>query len=202
MQFITKDNNIIKLFEESRALLKGHFFLSAGLHSEAYVQCSQITKSPDICAKLCKMLAEKVIEKFGKNAFDIIVAPAMGGVIPGYEMGRQLGLDAYFCERVNGEFTLRRGYNLNKGARVLVIEDVITTGKSSIETFECIEKFGGVVVGEASLVNRNYSNNVDLRGVPFVSLLEMDLPTYLPEDLPEHLKNTPVIKPGSRFINE
>jgi len=196
-----KEQEILQEFAAAKAILKGHFILSSGLHSDTYMQCARVLMQPKRAEKLCAALAFKFEEKLGKNFADIVVAPAMGGVVVGYEMARQLGLPTIFCERVNGQFELRRGFELEKDARVLVIEDVITTGKSSLETFELVKKFGAKVVAEASLVDR--SSDADLQkkmGVPVVSLLKIDVKTFDENNVPEELKNIPAIKPGSRFI--
>ncbi len=196
-----KEQEILQEFAEAKAILKGHFILSSGLHSDTYMQCARVLMEPKRAEKLCSELAKKIENKLGKNFADIVVAPAMGGVVVGYEMARQLGLPTIFCERVNGQFELRRGFELEKGARVLVIEDVITTGKSSLETFDLVKKLGAEVVAEASLVNR--SGDADLvkkMGVPVVSLLTIDVKTFDENNVPDELKNIPAIKPGSRFI--
>ncbi len=169
---------------------------------------SQITppdqvSHPTLAAKLCQLLATKIAARFGKNSIDLVVSPAMGGVIVGYEMARQLDVAAIFCERVTGVFELRRGFELEKGARVLVIEDVITTGKSSLETFDLVKKLGAEVVAEASLVDR--SGDADLAkkmGVPVVSLLTVNVKTFDENNVPKELKNIPAVKPGSRFITK
>lgn len=196
-----KEQEILQEFAAAKAILKGHFILSSGLHSDTYMQCARVLMDPKRAEKLCAELAKKIENKLGKNFADIVVAPAMGGVVVGYEMARQLGLPTIFCERVNGQFELRRGFELEKGARVLVIEDVITTGKSSLETFDLVKKLGAEVVAEASLVDR--SGDADLSnkmGVPVVSLLTIDVKTFDENNVPDELKNIPAIKPGSRFI--
>lgn len=196
-----KEQEILQEFAEAKAILKGHFILSSGLHSDTYMQCARVLMNPKIAAKLCLELAKKVEEKLGKNFADIVVAPAMGGVIVGYEMAKQLGLPSIFCERVNGIFELRRGFDLAKNARVLVIEDVITTGKSSLETYELVKKFGAKVVAEASLVDRSGETNLeDKMGVPVISLLKVDVKTFDENNIPKELANIEAIKPGSRFI--
>ncbi len=196
-----KEQEILQEFAAAKAILKGHFILSSGLHSDTYMQCARVLMDPKRAEKLCAELAKKIENKLGKNFADIVVAPAMGGVVVGYEMARQLGLPTIFCERVNGQFELRRGFELEKDARVLVIEDVITTGKSSLETFDLVKKLGAEVVAEASLVDR--SGDADLSnkmGVPVVSLLTIDVKTFDENNVPAELKNIPAIKPGSRFI--
>ena len=196
-----KEQEILQEFADAKAILQGHFILSSGLHSDTYMQCARVLMQPKRAEKLCAELAKKIRDQLGKNFADIVVAPAMGGVIVGYEMGRQLGLPTIFCERVNGQFELRRGFELAKDARVLVIEDVITTGKSSLETFELVKKFGAKVVAEASLVDRSNDENLEEKmGVPVVSLLTIEVKTFDENNVPEELKNIPAIKPGSRFI--
>jgi orotate phosphoribosyltransferase len=196
-----KEQEILQEFAAAKAILKGHFILSSGLHSDTYMQCARVLMQPKIAEKLCSALAKKIEKKLGKNFADIVVAPAMGGVVVGYEMARQLGLPTIFCERVNGQFELRRGFELEKGARVLVVEDVITTGKSSLETFELIKKFGAKIVAEASLVDRSGDANLaNKMGVSLISLLKIDVKTFDENNVPEELKNIPAIKPGSRFI--
>jgi len=200
VNYITEDRDLISKFEDIGALLHGHFFLSAGLHSASYVQCSRITSNPTRAEYFFNRLAQKVTDQFGENAFDVVVGPAMGGVIPSYELGRQFGIKAMFCERVNGIFELRRGFHLDENTRVLIAEDVVTTGKSSMEAIECVQKYGAKIIAEACLVNRNASQIKNINGLPLVSLLELDIVTYLPEEVPEELKKIPVTKPGSRFL--
>lgn len=157
--------------------------------------------NPNRAEILCKALAEKINERLGENAFDLVVAPAMGGVIVGYEVARQLGLESIFCERVNGIFELRRGFNLEQNARVLVVEDVITTGKSSLETYDLVRKLGGIVAAEASLVDRSGDDKLEEKmGVPVISLIKLDIRTFAENEVPEDLKGVPAVKPGSRFL--
>lgn len=196
-----KEQEILQEFTAAKAILKGHFILSSGLHSDTYMQCARVLMNPKRAEKLCAALAKKVEERLGKDFADIVVAPAMGGVVVGYEMGRQLNLDAIFCERVNGEFQLRRGFELFENARVLVVEDVITTGKSSLETFDLVKKYGGKVVAEISLVDRSGEDDLQNKmNVPVISLLKVNVKTFDKNHIPEELKNIPVVKPGSRFI--
>ncbi|MBM5782627.1 MAG: orotate phosphoribosyltransferase [Pelagibacterales bacterium] len=198
-----KEQEILQEFADSKAILKGHFILSSGLHSDTYMQCARVLMNPKRAEKLCSALAEKVEERLGKNFFDIVVAPAMGGVVVGYEMGRQLGLETIFCERVNGIFELRRGFELPKESRVLVVEDVITTGKSSLETYALVEKFGAKVVAECSLVDRSNDRNLEQKmKVPVISLLQIEVQTFDENNVPENLKDIPAVKPGSRFIQK
>lgn len=196
-------NNFIEEFTKSNAILKGHFILSSGLHSDTYMQCARVLMNPKRSEFLCKALADKIIEKFGQNAFDLVVCPAMGGVIVGYELARQLGLEAIFCERVNGKFEFRRGFVLEQNSRVLVVEDVITTGKSSLETYDLIKEMGGKIIAEASLVDRSGDEKLEEKmQVPLISLIKLEIRTFDEDNIPEDLKNIPAIKPGSRFLTK
>lgn len=194
------EQNILQEFKDAEAILNGHFILSSGLHSDTYLQCARVLMDPKRSERLCSALAKKVNEKLGENSIDIIVAPAMGGVVVGYEMGRQLGVKTIFCERVDGKFEIRRGFSIDPGARVLVVEDVVTTGKSSLETMDCIKEYGGKVVAEASLIDRS-NGKADL-GVPLISLLSLEVQTFTEDNLPPTLKNTPAVKPGSRWLGK
>jgi orotate phosphoribosyltransferase len=196
-----KEQEILQEFVAVKAILKGHFILSSGLHSDTYMQCARVLMQPKVAKKLCGELAKKIESKLGKNFADIVVAPAMGGVVVGYEMGCQLGLPTIFCERVNGQFELRRGFELQKNARVLVVEDVITTGKSSLETFDLVKKFGAKIVAECCLVNRSGDKNLEEKmSVPVISLLEINVKTFDENNVPPELQAIAPIKPGSRFI--
>ncbi|MBM3618118.1 MAG: orotate phosphoribosyltransferase [Alphaproteobacteria bacterium] len=188
---------ILKEFEDAQAILKGHFKLSSGLHSDTYLQCARVLMDARRAERLCKLLADKV-RASDIGQIDIVVAPAMGGVVVGYEMGRQLGVEGIFCERQDGQFAIRRGFSFPEGARVLMVEDVVTTGKSSLEAMECVKAHGGVIVGEASLVNRAGGKNP--LPVPLVSLLELDVQSWTEDALPPHLQAIPAVKPGSRWL--
>jgi orotate phosphoribosyltransferase len=187
---------IVKEFEAAEAILRGHFVLSSGLHSDTYLQCARVLMDPARANRLCYALADK-IRAAGVHA-DCVIAPAMGGVVVGYEMGRQLGLNTMFCERQDGCFALRRGFGIEKGARVLLVEDVVTTGKSSLEAVKCIESHGGEVVAEASLVDR--SGGRHSLPFPLISLLTLDVKTYSDADLPAELAAIEITKPGSRWL--
>lgn len=189
---------ILAEFEASEAILKGHFILSSGLHSDTYLQCARVLMNPARADRLCKALADKVRSTIGDTRIDMVVAPAMGGVVVGYEMGRQLGVESIFCEREQGAFTLRRGFDITDGANVLLVEDVVTTGKSSLETVDCIKAYGGTVVAEACLVDR--SSGKAHVPFPLVSLLTVEVATYEPTKLPHSLAEIPAIKPGSRWL--
>ncbi|WP_265023405.1 MULTISPECIES: orotate phosphoribosyltransferase [unclassified Wolbachia] len=191
---LDENNLIIKEFKEAEAILHGHFVLSSGLHSDTYIQCAKIFENPSRAMKVCALLADK-IKKELNSSIDLILSPAIGGIIVGYEIGRQLGIKTMFCERVNGKFELRRGFKIKKGEKILLIEDVITTGKSSLEAVECAEGKGGKVVAEASLIKRNSETKLPF---PVISLIELNIKNYSEEELPSELKQLPITKPGSR----
>ena len=196
-----KEQEVLQEFINAKAILKGHFILSSGLHSDTYMQCARVLMEPKRAEKLCNSLAKKITETLGDNFADIVVAPAMGGVVVGYELARQINLPTIFCERVNGIFELRRGFELPQNARVLVVEDVITTGKSSLETFDLIKKLGGKIIAEACLVDRSGNKNLAQKiGVPIVSLMTIAVQTFDENNIPENLKNVEAVKPGSRFL--
>ncbi len=189
-----KSLNILK---KTNALLEGHFVLSSGLHSSKYIQCAKLLSFPKLADKICKSLANKIKKKFKK--IDLILAPAMGGVIIGYEIGKLLKKETIFCERVNGKFTLRRGFNIKKGARVLIIEDVITTGKSSLECVKLIKKSKAKLIGFAAIIDRSTQQALKIK-TGITSHLKIDVPTYKSNKLPPELKSIPITTPGSRFI--
>ena len=193
-----QEQEILKEFEDAHAILKGHFILSSGLHSDTYLQCARVMMDPKRGERLCKALADKVKAGLGDTKIDMVIAPAMGGVVVGYEMGRQLNVETIFCERVDGEFILRRGFDIEDGVNVLLVEDVVTTGKSSMETVKCIEGYGGKVVAEASLVDR--SNGETNFPFPLFSLLEVEVATFEANKVPDNLAEIPAIKPGSRWL--
>lgn len=182
-------------FREAGALLEGHFKLSSGLHSSVYLQCARVLMDPTRAETLCRTLADDVRTQFGDD-IDLVVSPAMGGVVVGYEMARQLGLPGIFVERPDGTFIVRRGFDIPDGARVLMVEDVVTTGLSSRECIDCIRHEGGEVIGAASLVDRS-DGKADV-GVPLVSLLQLDAQAFATDDIPDWLAAIPVEKPGSR----
>lgn len=186
----------IELLKKSDALLEGHFLLSSGKHSDRYIQCAKLIQHPEYCKEVSEIIAEKLKE--ANIDVDLCVGPAMGGVIISYEVAKALGTNAIFTERVDNEMTLRRGFEITEGARVIVVEDVITTGKSSFETVDVIRSYGAEVIALASIVNR--SNKDEINGLPIISASKIDVNTYDADDLPEHLKNTEAVKPGSRKI--
>ena len=189
------DEEILAEFRAADALLEGHFILSSGLRSPRYLQCARVLMDGARAERLARALAAKLPSDL-RDSVDVVVSPAMGGVIIGHEMGRALGKPAMFVERPEGTFYLRRGFTLRPGEKVLMVEDVVTTGLSSKEAIAAIEEAGGKVVAAASLVDRS-GGMVDL-GVPFMPLIRIDVPTYSADDLPEELAAIPAIKPGSR----
>ena len=189
------DDEILAEFRAADALLEGHFILSSGLRSPRYLQCARVLMDPARAERLAKALAAKLPADL-REQIDAVVSPAMGGVIIGHEMGRALGRPAMFVERPQGVFELRRGFRLEPGQRVLMVEDVVTTGLSSREAIAAIEAAGGKVVGAASLVDRS-GGSADL-GVPYTALIRIDVPTYAADDVPPDLAAIPAIKPGSR----
>ena len=189
------DDEILAEFRSANALLEGHFILSSGLRSPRYLQCARVLMDPKRAEKLARAMADKLPVAIAESV-DAVVSPAMGGVIIGHEMGRALGVSAMFVERPDGEFHLRRGFALEPGARVLLVEDVVTTGLSSKEAIRAIEATGAKVIAAASLVDRS-GGTVEL-GVPFTPLIRIDVPTYAADDLPPELAAIPAMKPGSR----
>jgi orotate phosphoribosyltransferase len=189
------DDEILGEFRAADALLEGHFILSSGLRSPRYLQCARVLMDPARAERLARALAAKIPAGI-RDRIDVVVSPAMGGVIIGHEMGRALGRPAMFVERPQGTFELRRGFSLDRGAKVLMVEDVVTTGLSSREAIEAVKAAGGDVIAEAALVDRS-SGKADL-GIPFVPLIRIDVPTYSADAVPRELAAIPPVKPGSR----
>jgi orotate phosphoribosyltransferase len=189
-----KSLNILK---KTNALLEGHFILSSGLHSSKYIQCAKLLSYPHLADKICKSLANKIKKKF--KSIDLILAPAMGGVIIGYEIGRLLRKETIFCERVNGKFRLRRGFHIKKGSKVLIMEDVITTGKSSMECVKLIIKSKAKLIGFASIIDRSTNKTLKIKK-KIISHMKIEVPTYKKNKLPKLLRSIPITTPGSRFI--
>ena len=189
-----KSLNILK---KTNALLEGHFVLSSGLHSSKYIQCAKLLSFPHIADKICRSLANKIRNNF-KN-IDLILAPAMGGIIIGYEIGKLLKKETIFCERVQGKFVLRRGFKIKKKTRVLIIEDVITTGKSSMECVKLIKRSKATLVGFAAIIDRSTKKSLKIKK-KIISQLKIKVPTYKKNQLPNELKKMPITTPGSRFI--
>jgi len=190
-----QDEEVLAEFRASQALLEGHFLLSSGRHSAHYLQCARVLMDPMRASRLAAALAQKMPREL-RQQIGKVVSPAMGGVIIGHEMGRALGVEAMFVERPEGTFELRRGFALEPGEKVLMVEDVVTTGLSSREAIKAIEAAGGEVIAAAALVDRS-AGEADL-GVPFFPLVELSFPTYADDELPPELAATPAVKPGSR----
>ena len=186
----------LKILRETNALIEGHFVLSSGLHSSKYVQCAQLLSKPYIASKICNSLANKI--KLSNLDFDLILSPAMGGIVIGYEIGRILNKETIFSERVNGTFELRRNFFIEKNTKVLIVEDVITTGKSSLECAKLVEDFNGVVVGYSCIIDRsNGKSNIKEQ---IISQIEIEIPTFTKDNLPKNLSLIKPVKPGSRKI--
>ena len=186
----------LSILKRTNALLEGHFVLSSGLHSSMYIQCAKLLSFPHIANKICQSLSKKIKKNF--KEIDVILAPAMGGVIIGYEIGRLLKKETIFCERVKGVFTLRRGFSIKKKSKVLIIEDVITTGKSSLECVKLITKSEAKLLGFACIIDRSTKKNLKIKR-KIISHLKIDVPTYKKNKLPKYLKSIPISVPGSRF---
>ena len=190
-----QDDDVLAEFRASKALLEGHFLLSSGRHSAHYLQCARVLMDPQRAGKLAAALAARIPRELRKDITKVI-SPAMGGVIIGHEMGRALGVEAMFVERPEGTFGLRRGFTLERGDQVLMVEDVVTTGLSSRAAIRAIEDAGGQVIAAAALVDRS-AGAADL-GVPFFPLIAFNFPTYAANDLPPELASSEAVKPGSR----
>jgi len=191
------DDEILAEFRAAEALLQGHFLLSSGRHSEYYLQCARVLMDTERAGRLASALAAKLPRDL-RQAIDVVISPAMGGVIIGHEMGRALGKAAMFVERPTGTFELRRGFAIAPGTKVLMVEDVVTTGLSSREAMEAVRAAGGEVLAEAALVDR--SGGTAELGVPFYPLVAINFPTYADDELPPELAGTAAIKPGSRSV--
>lgn len=186
----------LELLKKSDALLEGHFILSSGKHSNKYIQCAKLIENPVYCEEVAQIIGEKLKEK--EIEVDLCVGPAMGGVIISYELARNLGVNAIFTERENGQMTLRRGFEIKEGMKVIIVEDVITTGKSSFETVDVIRSCGAEVLALTSIVNR--SNKDEINGLPIISATKIDVETWDEGEIPDELKNIPATKPGSRSL--
>jgi orotate phosphoribosyltransferase len=185
-------DKLLSIFQQTGALLDGHFLLTSGLHSPRYLQCALVLQHP----QHAEWIGEEIAEPFKQEQISVVIAPAIGGIIVAHETARALGVKASFTERDNGVMTLRRGFKLADGERVLVVEDVMTTGGSTRETIEAVERAGGLVIGAASVIDRS-GGNVDV-GVPRVALLTLIVPTYQPDNCPLCAQGTEAVKPGSR----
>ena len=194
MHSLKKSLNILR---KTDALLDGHFVLSSGLHSPKYIQCAKLLSFPHLAQDICTSLAKKIKRSFKK--IDLILSPAMGGVIIGYEIGRILKKETIFCERIKGTFLLRRGFKIKKGSKVIIIEDVITTGKSSMECVKLIKKSNARLVGFATIIDRSSKKTLKIKK-KIISHLKIEVPTYKSNKIPKELDSIPISTPGSRFI--
>jgi orotate phosphoribosyltransferase len=192
-------DEVLDEFRAAGALLEGHFILSSGLHSSRYLQCARVLMDAKRADRLCHALKQRIADKI-RTQIDLVASPAMGGVVVGYEMGRQLGVPAIFFERVEGKLVLRRGFTIAKGARVLMVEDIVTTGLSSRECIAGIAEEGGVTLAAACLIDRS-AGKADL-GVPLFALTSLEIPAYPADALPPELAAIPAVKPGSRGLNK
>tara|TARA_Y100000817_G_C16651420_1_gene452990 strand:+ start:55 stop:636 length:582 start_codon:yes stop_codon:yes gene_type:complete len=186
----------LEILKETNALIEGHFILSSGLHSPQYVQCAQLLSKPAHAAKICNSLAKKIKSSF--NKFDLILSPAMGGIVIGYEIGRILSIETIFSERINGVFKLRRDFSIKKNSKVLIVEDVITTGKSSLECSKIVSENNADIVGYACIIDRSKGNSQIKDKI--VSQIELNIPTYSKDNLPSSLSSITPVKPGSRNL--
>jgi len=186
----------LKILKETNALLDGHFVLSSGLHSNQYIQCARLLSFPKKAEIICASLSKKIKENFKK--IDIILSPAIGGIVVGYELGRQLNIQTIFAERENGKLILRRGFDISSDLNVLIVEDVITTGKSALECYEIVKRLKANLVGYACIIDR--SNETLLIKEKIVSQIKIKISTFNDQNLPEDLKKLPITKPGSRNL--
>ena len=191
------EDEILSEFRSVDALLEGHFLLSSGRHSAYYLQCARLLMNPERAGRIALAISQKMPREL-RTEIQAVISPAMGGIIIGHEMGRALGVDAMFVERPEGVFGLRRGFTLAPGTKVLMVEDVVTTGLSSREAIAAIEAAGGIVVAAAAVVDRS-AGTVEL-GVPFYPLIQLNFPTYASDELPPELAATEAMKPGSRKL--
>ena len=189
-----KSLNILK---KTNALLEGHFVLSSGLHSSQYIQCAKLLSYPNLAKNICLSLSKKIKKKH-KN-IDLILSPAIGGIVIGFEIGRLLGKETIFCERVKGQFNLRRGFKIKKNYKVLIVEDVITTGKSSLECVKLIKKSKAKLVGFACIIDRSNKKSLKIKS-KITSHIKLNVPVYKKNKLPLFLKSIPITKPGSRYL--
>ena len=191
-------NESLKILKETNALLEGHFILSSGLHSNKYIQCAKLLSYPNYAEKICFSLAEKIKNKY--NKIDIVLSPAIGGIVVGYEIGRQLKCKTIFAERVNDKFTLRRGFEIPKSSKVLIVEDVITTGKSALDCSKILKEYDAKLVGYACIIDRCDSNILIKNEI--ISQIKFKVDTFKSNEIPDELKNILPIKPGSRNLSK
>ena len=188
----------LAVLKKTEALLEGHFILSSGLHSSKYVQCAKLLSYPNLSDQFCKSLCKKIKINFKK--IDLILAPAMGGVVIGYVIGKLLNKETIFCERVNGKFELRRGFSIKKNINVLIVEDVITTGKSSLECSKLVSNYNSNVIGYACLIDRSSKLSLKIKNKKIVSQISLKIPTYKKNKIPKSLSKIKISKPGSRNL--
>ena len=191
-------NESLKILKETDALLEGHFILSSGLHSDQYVQCARLLSHPKKAEIICSSLCEKIKEKFSK--INIILAPAIGGIVVGYEIGRQLGIETIFAERSEGKLILRRGFRIPKNSNVLIVEDVITTGKSALECSELVKQLDATVEGYSCIIDRSNDNSLIKQKI--ISQIKLKMEIFKKTDLPDKLKKIVALKPGSRNLTK
>ena len=189
--------NSLAVLKKTNALLEGHFILSSGLHSPKYIQCAKLLSYPHVASRICRSLSIKIKKNF-KN-IDLILTPAIGGIIIGYEIGKLLKVETIFAERINGKFKLRRGFSIKKNSKVLIIEDVITTGGSSLECYKIIKKYKAKLLGFATIIDRSEKKKLKIKNRKIISQIKINVPTYKKNNLPENLRKIPINTPGSRF---
>ena len=194
MLSLKKSLNILK---KTDALIEGHFVLSSGLHSSQYIQCAKLLSYPTLAKNICSSLSQKIKKRYKK--IDLILSPAIGGIVIGYEIGRLLDIETIFCERVNGQFNLRRGFKIKKNNKVLIVEDVITTGKSSLECVKLVKKSKAKLIGFACIIDRSNKKSLKIKQ-RIISQIKIDVPVYKKNKLPLFLKSIPITKPGSRYL--
>ena len=188
----------LNVLRKTRALLEGHFILSSGLHSNKYIQCAKLLSLPNQAYKICNALSKKILKAF--SSIDLILSPSIGGIIIGYEIGRQLNIETIFSERVGGKFKLRRGFSIKKGAKVLIMEDVITTGKTSLECAKLVKKEKGKLLGFACIIDRSNKKNLLIKKNKIISQVKISVSVYKKNKLPTFLQKIPISTPGSRFL--
>ena len=188
----------LAVLKKTNALLEGHFILSSGLHSSQYIQCAKLLSYPKHASKISKSLSQKIKKNFKK--VDLILSPAIGGIVIGYEIGKLLNKETIFCERVKGKFNLRRGFSIKKNSKVLIVEDVITTGKSSLECVKLIKKFNARILGFACIIDRSDKKSLKIKNKKIISQLKIKVATYKKKELPSFLKKIPITSPGSRRL--
>jgi len=190
--------NSLAVLKRTNALIEGHFVLSSGLHSPKYIQCAKLLSYPHLANKICISLSKKIKKKFKK--IDLVLSPAVGGIIIGYEVGKLLKKETIFCERIKDKFNLRRGFVIKKKSKVLIVEDVITTGKSSLECVKLIKKSKAKLLGFACLIDRSNQKNLKIKNSKIISQIKINVPTFSKNKLPQYLKKIPISRPGSRRL--